>query len=210
MMNTIPSQKKQRDKSGMKQLILDAARVLFLENGYEQTSMRNIAIKLNCSPGTLYLYFKDKDEIFFALHQEGFSTFLTMISPLRFVEDPFERLKAMGKVYMEFALSNKDLYDLMFILQAPMKKEDNQAWEEGQKALSFFKDVLRDCKKVGMFKGYDIDYLSFLIWSAMHGMCALFCRERCQAYEDHDALTLLEEGYAVFIKMISELNKKNK
>ena len=199
--------KRQRDKAGMQHSILEVARALFLEKGYEQTSMRNIAEKLKCSPGTLYLYFKDKDQIFHALHQEGFGKFLTMMDPLRFVEDPFERLKALGRVYMEFALTNKDLYDLMFILQAPMNKENNEAWEEGQKALSFLKAVLSECQKAGMFKGYDIDYLAFFIWSSMHGMCALYCRERCLAFEDHDPLVLLEQGYMIFLKMIIDLNK---
>lgn len=194
----------------MQQSILEVARALFLEKGYEQTSMRNIAEKLRCSPGTLYLYFKDKDQIFYALHQEGFGKFLTMMAPLRFVEDPFERLKALGRVYMDFALTNKDLYDLMFILQAPMKKENNEAWVEGQKALSFLKDVLSECQKAGMFNGYDIDYLSFFIWSGIHGMCALYCRDRCLAFEDHEPLKLLEQGYQVFLNMLGDLrNQKN-
>ncbi|MFZ9300038.1 MAG: TetR/AcrR family transcriptional regulator [Chitinophagaceae bacterium] len=200
-------QRKQRDKSEMRQSILDVARVLFLEKGYDLTSMRNIAEQVRCSPGTLYLYFKDKDEIFYALHQEGFSKFLGMMNPLRFVENPFERLKALGRVYMEFALTNKDLYDLMFILQAPMNNEQNEAWEEGQKALFFLKSVLHDCKAMGMFSNMDIEHLSFFIWSSMHGMCALFCRNRCQAYKDHDPVELLEQGYQVFQKILTDLNK---
>lgn len=206
----VNSNRKPRDKSGMQQTILEVARVLFLEKGYDLTSMRNIAENVGCSPGTLYLYFKDKDQIFHALHQEGFGIFLSMMAPLRFVEHPFERLKALGKVYMEFALTNKDLYDLMFILQAPMNNEKTEAWEEGQKALSFLKDVIRDCQQIGMFKGYDVDYLSFFIWSSMHGMCALYCRQRCQAYEEYDPLDLLQQGYQVFLKMVTELNQPSK
>lgn len=207
MVNT---QRKQRDKSEMRQAILDVARMLFLEKGYELTSMRNIAEQVGCSPGTLYLYFKDKDEIFYALHQEGFSKLSGMMAPLRFVEDPFERLKALGHVYMEFALTNKDLYDLMFILQAPMNNEDNEAWEEGQKALSFLKSVLHDCQAKGMFRDMDIEHLSFFIWSTMHGMCALFCRNRCQAYKDHEPLELLEQGYHIFQKILTDLNLDKK
>lgn len=203
----VSHQRKQRDKTEMRQSILHEARILFLEKGYEQTSMRNIAEKMNCSAGKLYLYFKDKDEIFYALHQEGFSMLLGMMAPLRFVEEPFERLKALGRVYMEFALSNKDLYDLMFILEAPLNNEENEAWEEGQKALSFLKDVLKDCQKKGMFKKMELEPLSFFIWSTMHGMCALFCRNRCQAYKEHDPLVLLEQGYQVFLSAITNYSK---
>src|SRR5687768_17234721 len=98
--------RKQREKEEMRQLILEAARVIFLEKGYDQTSIRNIAEKIEYSPGTIYLYFKEKDEIFHALHEEGFSRLIEQMQPLRFVENPYERLKAMGRIYMKFAQDN--------------------------------------------------------------------------------------------------------
>ncbi|MFY8045852.1 MAG: TetR/AcrR family transcriptional regulator, partial [Chitinophagaceae bacterium] len=64
--------RKQREKVEMRELILSAARSLFLEKGYYETSIRNIAEKVEYSPGTIYLYFKEKDEIFHSLHEEGF------------------------------------------------------------------------------------------------------------------------------------------
>jgi AcrR family transcriptional regulator len=201
-------QRKQKDKQEMRQSILEEARVLFLLKGYEHTSMRNIAEKLGCSPGTIYLYFQDKDALFHALHQEGFRKLTGMMEPLRFVENPFERLKALCRVYMDFAMKNKDLYDLMFILQAPMNiLEHKECWDEGQKALSFLKEVLADCQLAGWFKGMNLEPLSFIIWSAMHGMCALYCRERCQAYEGRDPLELMNEGYVLFATMLEKFER---
>ena len=57
--------RKEREKTEMQKRILDAARVLFLEKGFEKTSIRNIADLIEYSPGTIYLYFKDKNEILF-------------------------------------------------------------------------------------------------------------------------------------------------
>lgn len=199
--------RKQREKEEMRSLILDAARSIFLEKGYELTSIRNIAEQIEYSPGTIYLYFKDKDEIFHALHEEGFRRMITKMQPLQHVAEPFERLKAMGKVYMEFALQNKDFYDLMFIIHAPMKVEEHEKWKMGNQTLNFLKDVIAECKKTGRFKGKDVNYLSFTIWSAMHGMCALFCRDRCLAYteENIDPMTLMENGYKYFINMLEKV-----
>ena len=106
--------RKQKEKEDKRTLILDAARKIFLEKGYTLTSIRNIAEEIEHSPGTIYLYFKDKDDIFHALHEEGFSRMLQKMEPLQYVSDPFERLKALGRVYLEFAKNNKDFYDLMF------------------------------------------------------------------------------------------------
>lgn len=199
--------RKQREKEEMRSLILDAARKIFLEKGYDQASIRNIAEQIEYSPGTIYLYFKEKDEIFHALHEEGFSRLLTYMQPLQHVAEPFERLKAMGRVYMQFAQENKDFYDLMFIMQAPMKHEKEEEWKMGHRALNYLKDVLKDCQAAGRFQGKDVEYLSFSIWSAMHGMCALYTRERCHAYHDvHlEPADLLANGYKVLIEMLEKL-----
>ena len=60
------AERKEREKMEMHDRILQAATVMFLEDGYEKTSIRNIADKIEYSPATIYLYFKDKDE----LHQD--------------------------------------------------------------------------------------------------------------------------------------------
>lgn len=197
--------RKQREKEEMRELILDAARTIFLQKGYHDTSIRNIAEKIEYSPGTIYLYFKEKDEIFHALHEEGFRKMTSMMLPLQFVEDPFQRLKALGRVYMDFAENNKDFYDLMFIMQAPMNMEAEDCWEEGDQALNFLKNVIRDCQVKGHFEGQDVEDLSFIIWSAMHGMCALYCRERCNAYDNQEPKKLMDNGYKVFIQMLEKL-----
>ena len=199
--------RKQREKEEMRTLILDAARSIFLEKGYDQTSIRNIAERIEYSPGTIYLYFKEKDEIFHALHEEGFRRMLAKMQPLQHVADPFERLKALGKVYIEFAQENKDFYDLMFIVQAPMNMEEVEKWKMGENTLGFLKQVIKDCKAAGRFKGKDINFLSFTIWSAVHGMCALLIRDRCHAYaeENIEATELMENGYKYFVNMLEKL-----
>ena len=197
--------RKQREKEEMRQLILEASRAIFLEKGYAQTSIRNIAERIEYSPGTIYLYFKEKDEIFHALHEEGFRRLVSQMEPLQFVADPYQRLTAMGRIYMDFARNNKDFYDLMFIMQAPMNVEQEHLWEVGDSALSHLKQVLRDCQQAGRFTQWDVEFLSFYVWSTMHGMCALYCRERCQAYPDLDPNQLMEKGFEIFVAGLEKL-----
>jgi AcrR family transcriptional regulator len=197
--------RKQREKEEMRTLILDAARKVFLKKGYFDTSIRTIAEEIEYSPGTIYLYFKDKDEIFHALHEEGFRKMLDKMQPLEHVTDPFERLKAMGRVYLEFARDNKDFYDLMFIIQAPIKHElEEGKWEMGRRTLEYLKNVLRECQQAGHFKNQDIEYLSFVVWSTVHGMSALYCRDRCKAYPDLDPMDLMKNGHKSFVAMLEK------
>src|SRR3954466_16321049 len=107
-------ERKERQKLEMKDLILQSAHQLFLNKGFEEVSIRNIAEAIEYSPATIYLYFKDKNEIFYALHGEAFKKFNIHVAPIISIKDPLERLFALGEKYMEFAFSFPKYYDIMF------------------------------------------------------------------------------------------------
>lgn len=198
--------RKQREKEQMRRLILDAALEIFLEKGYYQTSMRNIADKIEYSAGTLYLYFKEKDEIFLALHNEAFGKLFSLFEPLFQIAEPFERLKAMGKLYMEFAFKNKDLYDLMFIMSAPMNMlHDACEWKMGDRVFDTLVQTLTQCQAKGRFKGKELQALAFMIWSGLHGMCAIYCRGRMGVMHGADEKEMLEQGYAYYVDTLNKL-----
>src|SRR5690606_17197717 len=106
-------ERKARHRENLKVQILEAAKKLFVKDGYQATSIRKIAAEIEFSPTTIYLYYKDKSDIAYALHQEGFSLLRERFVALEFVEQPFERLRAMGRAYIQFALDHPDFYELM-------------------------------------------------------------------------------------------------
>jgi len=61
-----------RDREAVGRAILDAARDLFVTEGYQNVSIRKIAERIEYSPAAIYGYFQSKDDIFFALAEEGF------------------------------------------------------------------------------------------------------------------------------------------
>jgi AcrR family transcriptional regulator len=203
--------RKQREKENMRRLILDAAREIFLEKGYYQTSIRTIADKIEYSPGTIYLYFKEKDEIFLELHNEAFGQLLQQMAPLQAVGDAFERLVAMGRIYMSFALNNKDLYDLMFIMGAPMNMLGEACpWTMGDRVFDHLVHTVKECQATGRMPGKDPLELSFTIWSGLHGMCALYCRNRIGVMEhvDHKPVNekeILEKSYGYYVDMLRNM-----
>lgn len=52
------------EESAKRRQIIDGARAVFLANGFDAASMTDIAKAAGVSKGTLYVYFKDKDELF--------------------------------------------------------------------------------------------------------------------------------------------------
>ena len=65
-------ERQERDREAVRRAILDAARELFVTEGYQNVSIRKIAERIEYSPAAIYLYFPSKDDIFFALAEEGF------------------------------------------------------------------------------------------------------------------------------------------
>ncbi|HEY8935753.1 MAG TPA: TetR/AcrR family transcriptional regulator [Cyclobacteriaceae bacterium] len=198
------AERKNKEKEEMSKRILDGARRVFLKNGYERTSMRNIADEINYSPGTLYFYFKDKGEIFNKLHQEGFRLLLAQSKVLDNVADPFERLKALGRAFIQFATENKDYYNLMFLVDeaASYQKDGLNIASE---AINHLGATIKACQEKGHFKDMKTDYLTFMILSTLHGICALFCKDRTHNFKDHTTEDLMKTGYEYFILMLEKV-----
>ncbi len=56
--------RRRKHKEELRRAILDAAREIFVRQGYESFSMRKLAEKIEYSPGSVYLHFKNKEELF--------------------------------------------------------------------------------------------------------------------------------------------------
>lgn len=203
--------RKEREKVEMKRQILDAARSLFLEQGFEKTSIRNIAEVIEYSAGTIYLYFKDKNEILFALHVEAFEALMqAMQAGIMGEADPFERLISLGKYYLKYAFENPELYDLMFVMTAPMETLEcrEEIWCDGERAFGTLKFVVADCMKAGYFEGADNETISVMVWSLVHGLATLHLRRRTMIFAEEKRIQLLEYAFAQFVQILKTYKKQ--
>src|SRR3569832_2821861 len=140
------AERKERDSVEMKRRIIDVALKMFVEEGYEKTSIRNIAEKIEYSPTTLYLYYKDKDELLYDVQKECFEKLDAEFLKKAKAEDPFERLKQICHTYVRYGIDNPELYDLMFIIRSPMNVvEDKELWTNGMDCMEFFLNCLEQC-----------------------------------------------------------------
>lgn len=201
------AERKAKEKEELKALILRAARKLFVEKGIDQTTIRNIANAIEYSVGTVYVYYKDKNDILYDLHTQGFKQLGGEMRVLFNVADPMERLKAMGRVYLRFAIENPDMYDLMFNMKAPMDflesmhKED---WNEGKATFDVLRSTVKECMSKGHFKGHELEPLAFTIWGLVHGMASLHSSQRVKGVNLKNPDTVLMEGYEEFVKMMDK------
>src|SRR5260370_39487020 len=109
-------QRRAREKEGLREEILAAARTLFVKDGYESVSIRKIADKVEYAPGTIYLYFRDKAEILDRICEE---TFAKLLRKMHAIEQdsaaPLDKLRRGLRTYIQFGLENPNHYVLTFI-----------------------------------------------------------------------------------------------
>jgi AcrR family transcriptional regulator len=175
------SERKEKQKTEIRKMILDASMKLFVEQGFENVSIRKIADLIEYSPTTVYLYFKDKDDILFNLHELGFQKMAEYNEGLWDIKNPLLRLHKMGENYIKFGISHPEFYDIMFIQRAPMQAIENTLaceWKSGDITLGRLKDTIREAMDKGLIVKGNVDAVSMVIWSMVHGLVSLSIRDR--------------------------------
>lgn len=172
-------ERREREKAEIREKILDAARDLFVSEGYEAVSMRKIADKIEYSPTAIYLHFKDKESVLRELCETDFYALAREFQEIARILDPVERLRAIGVAYARFGLSHPNHYRLMFMTPHPDPGQDEDPLiERGnpeEDAYAFLKWTVGEVLAAGLFRPglEDVELLAQTIWAGMHGVISL-------------------------------------
>ncbi|WP_291330046.1 TetR/AcrR family transcriptional regulator [Desulfovibrio sp. UCD-KL4C] len=166
-------EKKKIDHDRMKRLILNAAKELFAKDGFENVSIRKIASCINYSPAALYRYFQNKEDIILCLKQEGMQKFGDAQKHLADIEDPFERVKECGRLYLTYASNEPEYYDLLFNKVAPSFCDPEKWAGKPQQSFLNFKETVRECIETGVLGDVSVDTTVAALWACVHGLASL-------------------------------------
>lgn len=162
-----------------RQEMIKEAKLILVNEGIAKLSMRRLAHKLQQSPGIVYHYFKNKDELLLAIVQEGYERILHVIQEQAAIERPIEqKLYYTLKSYMEEMLKEPQIYQIIMQSQHPLIKENTYILFDGisQKRSSI--QGLCNCIEEGIAKGVficsDVERRAQSIWCSMYGFL-----ERC-------------------------------
>ena len=207
-------ERKEKQKLEIRKLILDASMKLFIEEGFANVTIRRIADLIEYSPTTVYLYFKDKDEIFATLHDVGFQKMAEFNKDLATIQNPLLRLHKMGENYLQFGMENPEYYSLMFIDTEPMAKLAEKGcddWKPGDLAIKRLEETVIECMQKGYLGEADPHIVSLSIWSFVHGLMALAIRERMEKFvpQKEMVLPVMKAGLNWFINNIEVRDRQH-
>ena len=183
--------RQQHARATTRRAILDAALALFVSDGYAQVSIRNIAAQVEYSPGAIYSYFKSKDEIFFALAEEGFRLLgATQLADTP-SDDPLDEIRTVARRFYEFSKVQPQYFALVFLdRRVPRIGREYERFAFMSDMRSRLRAQMQRCIDQGLFPAsVDADVGLRLLWAPILGIAALRLSERL-APEDADCLVL--------------------
>lgn len=164
--------RRKRDTEQTRQQILDAASELFIQDGYDAVSVRKIAARAKLSHGTIYIHFKDKDDLLYQASEEQFTRLMSRLRRLPRTREPLQRLADGLLEAMRFGLEHPNEYQLMMGLKTTFggPKSVNQWGPSADQVGGFFTDLLDECVRTGAIAEGDRDLDETMLIGMMHGV----------------------------------------
>jgi AcrR family transcriptional regulator len=169
------AERRARQKTLLRQEILDAAREILVREGYDGLSMRKVAEKIDYSPTAIYLHFKDRDDLVFSVCEEVLGG---LVRELHAVEqqhaDPLVALKKGMRRYVEFGLAHPQHYLAVFVVphnqDAGREKTPDSM---GAQAFGVLPRLVGECVRLKKIRKVDVDATSRALWASIHGITSL-------------------------------------
>ena len=172
-------ERRAREKSETRDKILDAARELFVTEGYEGVSMRKVADKIEYSPTAIYVHFADKQELFRELCHQDYARLAEVFQSSAISTDPIERIRQIGAIYIDFGMRYPNHYKFMFMTPHPPHEPDEVDREmmgnPERDAYAFLKWAVQQAIDAECFQEEfcDAELVSQTLWASVHGVISL-------------------------------------
>ncbi len=177
---TISEQRRERERAALTERILDAAREMFVRDGYEAVTLRKIAKAIEYSPAAIYQYFEDKQALVKAIMRADYLALRDTLLECLQIADPVERVIEMARRYAVWGISHPNHYRLLLLpppawtaaKQGMMQQEEPPINKD---ALYLLHSFVEEGIRLGLLKGSYVDagLIAATLWAGLHGLVLL-------------------------------------
>lgn len=201
----IARSRREREKLQRRETIINAAKELFYENGYQATTMEDIAAAAEVSKGTLYLYFSSKDELYVSIILEGFQIIDKRLGEIGASDiDLVEKGRSMFMAFVEFCLENREYFRMtQYILSETARRNLTPELVEGLSnyttgLLGHIAGLVSEGQETGLIKK-DVDPLAFAViaWRTATGLLDLAVVDDATGRAGGEYTELFERAYVL-------------
>lgn len=180
-------ERRERHRETLRSDLIEAARRLVQEEGYDGLTIRKLAKQVGYAPMSVYSYFADKQDILLALAQDRFEILARRIED-NASDDPIEALRAVMTEYAAFGLGNPNEYRIVFMTEKtrPPEGVTFEELDANNPAMLALLSRVEACIAAGKLKG-DPFAIATMLWSIGHGAISLLITFPFHDFGDPDA-----------------------
>ncbi|MFA5164951.1 MAG: TetR/AcrR family transcriptional regulator [Candidatus Omnitrophota bacterium] len=145
--------RKERDRQLRRSDIFSAAEHIFALKGYHKATIRDIAKEAQYATGTVYLHFKDKDELYLSLFTEKLKTMLSIVEEkMSSAKDAKGKLETFVRESLLFFENNLDFFRI-FVSEGDdmmIAEKGLRGTPAGQKFEKYMADIVKQAQKEGV------------------------------------------------------------
>lgn len=172
------AERKLREKERRRLEILDAAEDLFADKGLQITTMDDVAERSELSKGTLYLYFKNKEELYLGINARAKRQLRQMMeSAYQQKESGRDKVFSLGQAYLAFCHQYPNYHQIMLFCSSQEGEQlgsnpyAEEAHYHGEKALGLLVQALSVGQQDGSIRpGIEPLKTAILLWAQLNGL----------------------------------------
>lgn len=160
--------------------ILKVSRILLIKNGFSKMSMRKIAKEANVSATSIYLHFKNKDELLLALIETSIAQLADALKKeLNPGDDPIRKLEKMADGFIDFALNRPQEYEIIYMVRPEeMPKFPKEKFNQVRKIYELLAGIIEEGKTRGVLDVEDSLLSAYTVWAQLHGVASVVISKR--------------------------------
>ena len=169
-------EKREQERTKHRQRILDAALAIITEEGFAALSMRKLAERIKYSPASIYLHFKNREQLAQELSEAGLQELLPKLMAAAALPDAAAALDAMGSAYVRYGMENPAMYRLIFMGDSAYMAAAFGKQSEGSAGLRAYRilvDLAARLQQQGSIGHGEAAAFADLIWMTLHGIVSL-------------------------------------
>ena len=176
------TQRRAREKELRRRSILDAARAVFFEGGFQLATVDDVAARAEVSKGTVYLYFESKETILAHLLLEGLEQLVDVLEDAYAAEremSPTERLRRLAMGYLNFFQTNPHYHRLIMALDRGKFQEAVPAdlyehvFARSLRGFHWVVQAIQQANDQGVFDVAEPREAAAAFWASLNGVLVL-------------------------------------
>ena len=216
-------ERKEKERIIRRNDVIDAAETLFMEKGFEQTTMDEIAKSAGFTKKTIYTYISSKDEIYMEIMLRGFNLLNKQIDEsleLHHYKSCIDNIKLLGMTYAKFSLEHKYYYraitnyenkaiDFDQSNQGNQSKLIESCYTAGQYSMHHLENFISmGLERNEIIKNVDPKIMALYLWSSMTGLINIIRKKEqyVTVYFHENTDLILEEGLKLILNSIINKN----